>query len=535
MIKAFRHRLITISPSLHHEHDSYKWWVLFTVMIGTFMAVLDATIVSVALPKMMAAFGSSVDKIEWVLTSYLLIFAVMLPSSGWVADHFGYKRTYILGMILFTIGSFLCSLAWNENALIFFRVIQGAGAGFIMPVGMAIVTRVFPIEQRGTALGFWGIAASASVSLGPLIGGYLVDAFSWPTIFDVNVPVGIIGIMAVMIVQREIKAEDSRKFDLLGFISMSVFLTALLLALADGNADWNTGGWTSDFILGCFALSIIAFVIFIINEFHVEHPIVELRLLKDRNFALANIILFIFGLAFFGNAFLLPLFLQNSLGYTALQAGLVFFPVGILQAIVSPIAGRLTDKVNPKIPVLIGIAILALSLYMFSFFSLWTEHDQIMLPLYLRGIALGLIFIPLSAIALLDIPKPKMAQASGMFNTIRQVGGSFGVAILGTLLTQRVIFHTQMYSQAVDVSSPVFQKSVMIAKHFVAHNVGGSASEIAMRAKALIAQNVISQAFVQGINDDFLAGAFFTIIILIPVFLLKFKKKSKKEKIEVME
>lgn len=535
MAKILRNKLISAAPSLHHEHESYKWWVLFTVMIGTFMAVLDATIVSVALPKMMASFGTGVDKIEWVLTSYLLIFAVMLPSSGWIADHLGYKKTYLLGLLLFTIGSFLCSLAWNEDVLIFFRVIQGAGAGFVMPVGMAIVTRVFPPEQRGTALGFWGIASSASVSLGPLFGGYLVDAFSWQTIFDVNIPVGIIGIIAVMIIQREIKSDSYKKFDLLGFISMTVFLTTLLLALADGNADWNTGGWTSDFILSCFAISIVAFVIFLINEFHVEHPIVELRLLKDRNFALANIILFIFGLAFFGNAFLLPLFLQNSLGYTTLQAGLVFFPVGILQAIVSPIAGRLTDKVNPKIPVLIGIILLALSMYLFSFFSLSTEHDQIMIPLYLRGLSLGLIFIPLSAIALLDIPKQKMAQASGMFNTIRQVGGSFGVAILGSLLTQRVIFHSQMYSQAVDSASPAYQKAVMTGEYFVSHTVGGSAAEITMRAKALIAQNLYSQAFVQGINDDFFAGAVFTIIIIIPILFLKFKKKKKNEKIEMME
>lgn len=535
MVKIFRQRLISFAPSLHHKHDLYKWWVLTSVMIGTFMAVLDMTIVNVALPKMMASFGTSIDKIEWVLTSYLLVFAVMLPSSGWIADHFGYKRTYLLGLLLFTLGSFFCSLAWNEDALIAFRVIQGAGAGFIMPVGMAIVTRVFPPEQRGTALGFWGIASSASVSLGPLFGGFLVDQFSWHTIFDVNIPVGLFGLMAVAIIQREIKAETSRKFDFIGFLSMTIFLTTLLLALSNGNANWNTGGWSSDFILICFAISIIAFVVFLITEFHVDYPIVELKLLKHRNFALANIILFIFGLAFFGNAFLLPLFLQNSLGYTALQTGLVFFPVGILQAIVSPISGKLTDKVNPKYIVLVGILILAVSMYLFSFFSFQSEYDQIMLPLYIRGFALGLIFIPLSAIALLEIPKFQMAQASGLFNTIRQVGGSFGVAILGALLTRREIFHAQLYSQAVDVSSPVYQKTLMAAKHFVAHSVGGSNSEMLMRSKALIAQNVIGQAFIQGINDDFFAGAVITILILIPVVFLKIKKIRSNNSIESIE
>ncbi len=314
------------------------------------MAVLDATIVNVGLTKMMAAFGTDVDKIEWVLTAYLLVFAVMLPSSGWVADHFGYKRTYLLAMFLFTLGSFLCSLAWNENALIAFRIVQGAGAGFLMPVGMAIITREFAPEKRGMALGFWGVAAAASISLGPMIGGFLIDNFSWHAIFDVNVPVGIIGMVAIFVIQREYKTEDVRSFDFLGFISMSIFLTFLLLALADGNASWNTGGWTSNFILFCFGLSLVGFVVFMITEFSVKHPMIELSLLKYRNFGISTIMLFIFGIALFGNSFLLPLYLQNSLNYTAFQAGFVFFPVGILQAFVSPVSGWLADKINPKIP-----------------------------------------------------------------------------------------------------------------------------------------------------------------------------------------
>jgi DHA2 family multidrug resistance protein len=242
MVKFLRNKAIGLAPSLHHEHSFYKWWVLISVMIGTFMAVLDTTIVNVALSKMTAAFGTSVDKIEWVLTAYLLIFAVVLPSSGWIADHLGYKKTYFFGMLLFTLGSLLCSLSWDENALIFFRVVQGAGAGFVMPVGMAIVTREFPPEQRGTALGFWGIASAASVSLGPLVGGYLIDTFSWHAIFDVNVPVGIVGLISILIIQREFKTEKTRNFDFIGFISMTILLTSLLLALSDGNASWNTGG-----------------------------------------------------------------------------------------------------------------------------------------------------------------------------------------------------------------------------------------------------------------------------------------------------
>jgi DHA2 family multidrug resistance protein len=518
-----------------HEHPSFKWFVLANVMVGTFMAVLDATIVNVGLPKMMAAFGTSVDKIEWVLTAYLLVFAVVLPSSGWIADHFGYKRSYFLGLLLFTLGSLLCSLSPNENVLIAMRVIQGAGAGFIMPVGMAIVTREFPPEQRGMALGFWGVAAAASISLGPMVGGYLIDSFSWHAMFDVNVPVGIVALIATLIILREYKTTHARSFDFVGFISMTLFLTSLLLALSDGNAAWNTEGWTSNFILSCFALSFVSFVIFITTELTVKHPIINLRILKFRNFAMANIMLFIFGLAFFGNSFLLPIYLQNSLGYTALQAGLVFFPVGIIQAVMSPVAGWMTDKLNPKIPIFIGIVLTFLSMYLYKDLSLNSEYSAIMLPLVIRGFGLGFMFIPLSTIALNDIPKNEMAQATGLFNTIRQVGGSFGVAILGTFLTRRVIFHTQIFGQAVNPNSDVFQHTVYGLKNFVQNSVGGAGRDVVIRAKALILQNVAGQAFVQGITDDFLAGAILTLFILIPLFFLRYHKNKTGEKMQAME
>jgi DHA2 family multidrug resistance protein len=245
--------------------------------------------------------------------------------------------------------------------------------------------------------------------------------------------------------------------------------------------------------------------------------------------------LFIFGLAFFGNSFLLPLYLQNSLGYTALQAGLVFFPVGIIQAIMSPVAGWMTDKLNPKIPIFIGIILTFFSMYLYKDLSLATEYDHIMIPLVIRGFGLGFMFIPLSTIALNDITKEKMAQATGLFNTIRQIGGSFGVAILGTLLTRRVIFHTTMYSQAVDQNSSTFKHAVYGLRYFVQQSVGGAGTEVIARAKALIAQNLAGQAFVQGITDDFYAGAAITLFILLPLFFLRYHKKKTGQKAEMME
>jgi DHA2 family multidrug resistance protein len=517
----FREGLVARVPQLNPQNDVYRWLVLASVMVGTFMAVLDATVVNVALPKLMATFGVSVDTVEWILTAYLLIFGVMLPSSGWFADHMGYKKIFIFALFLFTLGSFLSSLAWSFNILIAFRVIQGAGAGFLMPVGMAIIMREFPPEKRGVALGFWAISASASVSLGPTIGGYLIDNYSWHTIFDVNVPIGLAGILASSIILREYKSEDTRSFDIIGFLSLATFLTALLLALSNGNSAWNTGGWTSNFILTCFAFSAIGLVVFIMAEFTVKHPLIELGLFRNFNFSVSNLILFIFGLGMFGSNFLLPIYLQNSLGYTPLQAGLVFLPVGILLGITSPIAGVITDKFSAKVPVIVGLSLMAFTLYKFSFLSLFSMHAQIMLPLYIRGVAMALIFSPLTTIAISEISNQKMAQASGLINVIRQVGGSFGVAIFGTILTQRTIFHGQNYAEQLNQYSETFKQTMMQLQHFASQAVGGTVSDSIARAQGLIAAFVQQQAFIQAVDDVFLIASFILIVSVIPVFFLR--------------
>jgi DHA2 family multidrug resistance protein len=457
----------------------------------------------------------------------MLVFAVMLPTSGWVADHLGHKRTYLLGLVLFTAGSLACSLSWNLESLIVFRVFQGAGAGLLVPVGMAIVTREFPLEQRGIALGFWAVASAASVSLGPMVGGYLVDHFSWHTIFDINVPVGIVGVAATVLIQREYKSEKVRSFDLLGFFSVATFLAFLLLALTNGNASWNTGGWTSTYILTCFALSALGLVVFLITEFTVKHPLIDLRLFKDFNFSLSNLALFIFGVGMFGSTFLLPLYLQNSLGYTAFQAGLFFLPVGILQGLFAPLSGMVTDRISPKIPGFIGIALMAYSFFLNHELSLFSGHSEIATSLVFRGIGMGLLFTPLSTLALAGIPRERMAQASGIFNVIRQIGGSFGVAIFGTLLTRRVLLHLANFGSAIDAYSPVVRSTALRLQGFAQRAVGGTAADAAARAKTLVYGHVADQATVAAIDDDFLIAAGVTALCILFLFFLRSPRRGR--------
>ncbi|MCG6957621.1 MAG: DHA2 family efflux MFS transporter permease subunit [Gemmatimonadetes bacterium] len=517
----FRQELIDRFPILDPSKGAYRWLVLASVMVGTFMAVLDATIVNVALAKLMATFGVSVDHIEWILTAYLLIFGVMLPTSGWMADQWGYKRMYLLGLFLFTLGSFLCSLAGNIDVLIAFRVIQGAGAGFLMPVGMAIITREFPPEKRGIALGFWSVAASASVSLGPTLGGYLIDRFEWNVIFDVNVPVGIMGIFAAGIILREYRPAPQRSFDMLGFVSLSAGLTALLLGLANGNSAWNTGGWTSNFILGSFAIAFFGLAIFLVTEFNVRHPLIEIGLFENFNFSMSNLVLFIFGVGMFGANFLVPIYLQNSLGYTPLQAGLVFLPVGILVGVTAPFAGMFADRHDARVPIVLGMGLLAVTMFQFSHLSLLSEKSQILFPLYLRGIAMGLLMSPLTTIAISEIPNRKMAQASGLINVIRQIGGSFGVALFGTILTRRTIYHAATYGEQMSAYSDAFQRAVHGLQHFALNAVGGTLADAATRARALIVMHAEQQAFVSGMDDVFLVAFWILVLALPPVLFLR--------------
>jgi len=511
--------------SFHPQHDAYRWWVLANVMIGTFMAVLDATIVNVGLPKIMASFGVGIDRIEWVLTAYMLALAVMLPTAGWLADRFGYKRMYFMGMLLFTIGSFLCGLSPNENFLIISRVVQGLGAGMVMPIGMAIVTREFPPEQRGFALGFWSIAAAASVSFGPLIGGFLVDKFNWQLIFDVNVPVGIIGMLVTVVIQKEYINKNVRKFDLVGFISVGVFLPLVLYALSEGNAATNSAGWSAPYILVCFSIAIIALAVFLTNELIVEEPLIDLRLLSNRNFGISSIIMFVFGLGMFGSTFLLPLYLQNSLGYTAIQAGSVFLPVGIIQGVIAPVSGLFGDKTNAKIPIVIGVILLSFSFYLNTFLSYLTEHSYIMLSLYLRGLGMGILFSPLSALTLLEIPREKMAQASGLFNVVRQLGGSFGVALLATVLSSRIKFHSQLFSESLSVSSPEFKQVTSRIAMQIQHHMGSNMATAIKQGQYMLLSHINKQAYIEAVNDDFMLASIITLTGIIPLIWIHSRKK----------
>lgn len=512
------------------NNGTYKWLVLGNVMIGTFMAVLDSTVVNTGLPAIMGTLGASINTAEWVLTGYMLAIASILPAAAWLSDRYGYKRIYFFSLLIFTAGSFMCGNSTTIEELIFWRVIEGIGCGAIMPVGMAIVSNVFPPEQRGMALGFWAIASAASVSFGPSIGGYLVDNLNWNYIFYVNVPVGVLALFFTAILQKEYKTNTIQPFDIPGFITSGIFLPVFMYGLSEVNSSTNTQGWNSPVVLGSMWISAVMFVLFIYFELTVKHPLINLRLFKDRNFALSNLMIFIFGIGMFGSTFLIPLYLQNNLGYSAFQAGMFFIPVGIIQGFCSPLAGALSQRMNSKILIAAGLVLMSVSFYLNFYLSFLTEKWYVMMSLYLRGVGMGILFTPLLTLSLAKVHAENMAQASSVTNIIRQMGGSFGVAIFSHVLTQRTHFHLQRYNQELNYTGEVYQQTIDKISRFVEQTAGATGQTAHTLAGQIINKHIELEAYIGGINDDFYIAFVVTMLSILPIFWLSRVGKSKIKK-----
>lgn len=501
-----------------------KWLILVNIMIGTFMAVLDSTVVNTALPVIMGTLGASINTAEWILTGYMLSIGAILPAAAWFSNRFGFKKIYLLSIIVFTFGSFMCGNSSSIEELIFWRIIEGLGCGAIMPVGMTIISNVFPAEQRGTALGFWAVASAASVSFGPFFGGYIVDTLNWNYIFFINVPIGIFCVFLTMVLLKEYKRPDVPRFDIPGFITSSIFLPLFMYGLTEVNSSTNTQGWNSPVVLASMWGAAILFVLFLYIEFTTTHPIINLRIFKDRNFTITNIVLFIFGVGMFGSAFLVPLYMQNGLGYTAMLTGMAFIPRGVIQGIMSPLSGAISNHINPKILIVLGLAIMSLSFLLNTNLSFLTDDWTMIVSLFLRGLGMGIVFTPLLTVSLSNIKPEDIADASSITNIIRQMGGSFGVAYFSHILTNRTAFHTQRYAESLSFGSEVYDQTINNLSNFTQSAAGVSLEQAKKIAEQLIIKRVDLEAYIQGINDDFILSFLLTAVCIIPVFWITIKK-----------
>jgi DHA2 family multidrug resistance protein len=501
-----------------HQESNNKWGILIVTNLGNFMAFLNNNIVNVALPKIMANFGATVDQIEWVITAYMIAFAISMPATNWLREVFGLKKLFIASLIFFCFGSVLCGMAWNKDSLIAFRVLQALGAGSSIPTGLTLVAEAFPPQERGVALGIWAIGNMLAPAIGPFLGGYLADEISWRAIFYITLPVGAATILGAFLILSSIKELGlARRFDFIGFVSFSIFLAALLVAFSQGQRE----GWDSDYILFCFSLSLLGLVSFIASGLLVKDPIIDLRLFVNHNFMMTSIINFVRAMAAFGSMFLIPLFLQNLLDYKALQTGIILLPTAVSVAIVSPFSGLISDRIGPRIPLASGVFLLAFSLYLYKDISFSSDYWFLFWPQVIRGVGIGLINAPLMSTALNSIRQEQTSIASGLFTVIMQVGGAFGVAILGTILQRREFFHYAHYLQQIsDAFSPSTSR-VLLTMQELLLRYGYGPTEVLAKGKSLLALWVHRQATVAAFQDAFVFAALFIAIGIVPAMLIR--------------
>jgi DHA2 family multidrug resistance protein len=452
------------------------WLIAASVMLATFMEVLDTAIASVALPYIAGSLSASNDEATWVLTSYLVANAIVLPASNWCSLRFGRKRFLIICVIIFTIASFACGAAPTLPIMLLARVVQGAGGGALQPLSQAILFESFPPAKRGAAAAVFAFGVVVAPVLGPTLGGWLTDTYSWRYAFYINIPIGILAVFMIGRFVHDppyIKNAKVPPFDNLGFGTLVVWTGCLQIILDKGQEDdWFGATW----IRWAFCFMITAFLWWIWISWTKKNPLVNLKILKDRNFAIGCLLIFLFGIAIYSTVVVLPLFYQELLGYTAFTAGLVVAPRGIGAICGMPVIGYLSNKVDPRYLLTFGFVIFGMTTFYFGQITLDISPHTLLIPILITGFGLSFVFVPITTAAYGTLPNEQIGNASGLFNLMRNVGGSIGISVAQTLLTRRSAVHQNLIVNSVPQTGQQFQDAL--------HNTTGYLSGYFGRANA---------------------------------------------------
>lgn len=499
-------------PKEEGKEAPFPWRALLILVIGSFVSILNGSILNVAVPRLMAIFGVNMDKIQWVLTAYLLTSGVVIPVSGYLGDTFGYRRMYILSLGAFTLGSLFCALAWSNSSLIAARVMQAIGGGMLIPVSMGMLFRIVPRDKTGLAMGVWGISAMMAPTIGPTLGGYLVDYLSWHMIFLINIPVGFLGMFLAAAFLRETQLTKTR-FDLPGCLLAGAGCFALLLALSEGQDK----GWASQYIVTLFVLSFFFLLMFVLWELGEEQPMLDVRLLANPVFAASLFITAILSIGLFGGMYLVPVFLQNLLGYTALQTGLLMMPAALTSGLLQPVSGHLYDRVGARPPALVGLFIVAYTTWELRRLNLDVSYHWLQMILVLRSAGMGLAMMPIGTAGMDALPPHLSGRGSSYNNLVRQISASLGIAFLTYVMTNSQIYHFERLRETFSLTSPVAPPALALLEKSL--GLSGDA------AVALVSVAAQRQAMASAIGDTFVVSTVMVVLALPLVFFLGGRKK----------
>ncbi|MGE5690882.1 MAG: MFS transporter [Pseudomonadota bacterium] len=418
-----------------YSPETRKWWTLAAVAFGLFMIMLDNTVVNVALPSIQRDLDIGLSELEWIVTGYALSFAALMLTGGKVADMIGRRRVFVLGIIVFTGASFLCGIASSSEVLIGARVLQGVGAALMNPATLSIISATFPPRERGTAIGIWAGVSALALAIGPLVGGLLTEHIGWEWIFFINVPVGILGIAASYVFIDESKdTSHEQRLDLPGLLTSGIGLFALTYALIEA----NTYGWTSGRIVGAFAVAAVMLVAFVLLERHQRLPMLDLSLFRSGTFTGANLVVLLVGFAMFGIFLFISLYMQNVIGYSAVEAGAAFLPMTVLIILIAPIAGKTTDRIGSRWLMTAGMTLIAGQLLYLSTLGVGADYWDLLPAMLVGGIGMALTMTPSAAAAVRSVPVDKSGVGSAVLNSFRQVGGSIGIAVMGAIMAHEI-------------------------------------------------------------------------------------------------
>jgi MFS transporter, DHA2 family, multidrug resistance protein len=499
---------------------SSPWLIAVSVMLATFMEVLDTSIASVALPYIAGSLSATNDEATWVLTSYLVANAVVLPASTWFSLKFGRKRFLVTCIIIFTVSSFACGAATSLGMILIARAVQGAGGGALQPLSQAILLESFPPEKRGAALAVFALGVVVAPVLGPTLGGYLTDSYSWRWAFYINIPIGIMAVTLIMRYVEDppyIRNAKAGRIDGIGLGLLAVWLGALQIILDKGQEDdWFGATW----IRWTTLLLVVAFIAFLVREFTHDKPLVDLRVFRHRNFALGCLLIAIFGGALYGLITLLPLFYQELLGYTALAAGWAVAPRGIGAIVAMPILGILTAKIDNRYLIAAGFLMFAISGLWFGQVNLAISQWSFLWAIILSGFGSGSIFVPLSAVTVAGLPNEEIGNASGLYNLFRNVGGSIGISLVNTIVARHQQLHQNELVHSLAPSSTIFQNQLQSLEQYL-YTQGYGSVEAMRKAYGLIGNELTAQALLWSYVDDFRYMALVCFACIPVVFLLK--------------
>jgi EmrB/QacA subfamily drug resistance transporter len=412
------------------SEERRKWWTLAAVSFGLFMIMLDNTVVNVALPSIQEDLGADLSQLQWIVTGYALSFAALMLIGGKLADAYGRRLIFVAGIVVFTGASLWCGLAGSGEMLIAARVVQGIGAALMNPATLSIIAATFPPRERGMAIGIWAGVSALALAIGPLVGGLLTEHLSWHWIFYVNIPVGVLGVAASYLFIRESRDETHESLDLPGLATSGLGLFALTYGLIEANEY----GWTSGRILGSFAVAVLSLTAFVVLERRTRAPMLDLTLFRSGTYAGANVAMLLVALAMFGVFFFVSLYMQNVLGYSAVEAGAAFLPMTLLIILVAPVAGKLSDRHGSRWLMSGGMILLALQLLYFSQLGPDADFWNLLPAFLVGGLGMALTMTPTAAAATRAVPVHKSGVGSAVLNAMRQVGGSIGIALMGAIV-----------------------------------------------------------------------------------------------------